>query len=119
MFAEIDSTNNFLKTLNEAALCIAEKQTLGKGRMGRIWHSPFGQNIYLSLSKVFYQDVSSLAGLSIAVSISCINAIKEFFGIENLFKIKWPNDGLYDDKKFMGILVEVLSLKCVTAVSKQ
>ena len=47
------STNDYLKqhtnTNNNIQICIAESQTQGKGRLQRRWHSPFGQNIYLSM----------------------------------------------------------------------
>jgi BirA family biotin operon repressor/biotin-[acetyl-CoA-carboxylase] ligase len=51
LFTSIDSTNRFLKDLpvsNRLDVCCAEIQTQGRGRFGRQWHSPFGENIYCS-----------------------------------------------------------------------
>lgn len=111
VFENIDSTNNYLKkTLNpdKRKVCFAETQTGGRGRMGRFWHSPFGQNIYMSYSYPFKKDVSELNGLSLAVGIACLNAIKEI-GITAPIMLKWPNDGMYMGQKFMGNLIELHS----------
>ena len=83
-------------------------QTTGRGRMGRSWHSPFGQNIHLSYAYSFKKDVSELNGLSLAIGIACLNAIKEY-GITKEIMLKWPNDGVYNVQKFMGNLVELQS----------
>lgn len=111
VFENIDSTNNYLKkTFNsdKRKVCFAETQTGGRGRMGRIWHSPFGQNIYMSYSYPFKKDVSELNGLSLVVGIACLNAIKEI-GITAPIQLKWPNDGMYMGQKFMGNLIELQS----------
>lgn len=112
IFESIDSTNNFLKKnlfSEKRRIAISEYQTQGRGRMGRNWQSPFGKNIYLSLSYLFDKDVSELHGLSLVVGIAVINAIKEIGITEPMLQLKWPNDGVYQGKKFMGNLVELLS----------
>lgn len=111
VFESIDSTNNYLKKFfgsKERRICIAEMQTNGRGRTSKHWHSPFGQNIYFSYLYNFKKDISELNGLSLVVGIATIAAIKEIFLGFNL-KLKWPNDGLYENKKFMGNLVELQS----------
>ncbi len=52
---EIDSTNNLIKAYlangaDEGLVAVAESQTGGRGRMGRIWHSPPETGVYLSVS---------------------------------------------------------------------
>lgn len=111
MFENIDSTNSYLKNNSsdiERKICFAEIQTNGRGRKGRNWHSPFGENIYMSYAKSFKKDVSELNGLSLVVGIACLNAIKEI-GIDLPIKLKWPNDGVYMGQKLMGNLVELQS----------
>lgn len=111
VFESVDSTNNYLKKhLNplKRKICIAEIQNNGRGRMGRLWHSPFGQNIYLSYAYPFKKDISELNGLSLVVGIACLNAIKEI-GLDHEIKLKWPNDGVYKNQKLMGNLVELQS----------
>lgn len=88
---------------------LAEEQTAGRGRLGRPWISPAQQNIYLSLSWYFKKPVAELAGLSITVGECLVNALKDF-GITQKFTIKWPNDLLYNNQKFCGILIETTAI---------
>lgn len=111
VFEEINSTNTYLKTIEDFELrhiAIAEIQNIGRGRMGRNWHSPFGQNLYLSYAYPFKKDVSELGGLSIIVGMAALAAIKEI-GIEASIGLKWPNDGVFENHKLFGILVELQS----------
>lgn len=106
---EVDSTNSYLKrslTPNHNRICFAESQTKGRGRMGRDWHSPFGQNIYMSYAYNFKKDISELNGLSLVVSMAMLDAIKEI-GLSIDIKLKWPNDGMYETQKIMGNIIEV------------
>lgn len=110
LFEQIGSTNEYLKTIknsNKLHICTAEMQTHGKGRFQRRWHSPFGQNIYLSLRYVFNKDVSALAGLSLVCGIAVCNAIETVCQFPQDILVKWPNDIICDDKKLTGILIEI------------
>ena len=107
----IDSTNNYLKRnadLTGRRIVLSETQTGGRGRRGRAWYSPFGQNIYMSYAYPFKKDISELNGLSLVVSMAMLAAIKEI-GISTDIMLKWPNDGVYMGQKLMGNLVEVQS----------
>jgi len=86
-------------------LCAAEKQTAGRGRRGRIWHSPFGKNLYFSLSWQFSGGAASLEGLSLAIGVA-VNEVLDGMGIQGV-QLKWPNDLLYKNKKLAGILLEM------------
>lgn len=106
----IDSTNNYLvekshKSHNNGLVCFAEYQTAGKGRRGRDWVSPFGNNLYLSVLWRFQSGPASISGLSLAVGVAVIQALNEC-GIENV-GLKWPNDIFWQGKKLAGILIEV------------
>lgn len=108
---QIDSTNSYLSALthdqpdSSGVICLAEQQTAGKGRRGRQWVSPFGSNIYLSILWQFQEGPASLSGLSLAVGVAVIKALK-IHHIENV-GLKWPNDIYWQQKKLGGILVEV------------
>ena len=108
---QIDSTNSYLVALSNARpdssaiICLAEQQTAGKGRRGRQWISPFGSNIYASLVWQFQQGPSSLSGLSLAIGVAVINALK-IHGMHDV-GLKWPNDIYWQQRKLGGILVEV------------
>lgn len=86
-------------------VCLAERQSKGKGRRGRSWSSPYGKNIYLSLLWEFEGGANKLEGLSLAVGIAVADSLKSI-GLSAV-KLKWPNDILIDGKKLGGILVEM------------
>ncbi len=108
---QIDSTNGYLTALTYAhpektgVVCLAEQQTAGRGRRGRQWVSPFGCNIYCSLLWRFSEGPASLSGLSLAIGVAVIEALK-LHGIQEV-GLKWPNDIYWRQKKLGGILVEV------------
>src|SRR3990167_1780942 len=110
LFDSIDSTNRFLKDLipnNGIDVCCAESQTHGRGRFGRTWYSPFGENIYFSIRWHFNRPFSQLSGLSLVVSMA-IMAVLQDLNIQGV-QIKWPNDLLWQDKKLCGSLIEALN----------
>ncbi len=80
----------------------------GRGRMGRSWVSPFGCNLYFSLSYPFSEDISELSGLSLVIGIAVVKALHSLDA--NIpFQLKWPNDITVDGKKLGGVLVEVMA----------
>ena len=111
LFASIDSTNRYLKELPASPyleLCCAEVQTQGRGRFGRHWHSPFGENIYCSSRWNLNCDLSKLSGLSLVTSLAILNTLNEFNPSSEI-KVKWPNDILWNDKKLCGCLIEIIA----------
>lgn len=110
VFESIDSTNDYLKQFysdNKMRVCLAESQKRGKGRLNRAWHSPFGQNIYLSLFYPFSIDISALSGLSLVIGLSICKTIEKLYSLPEPLFVKWPNDIIYDHAKLAGILIEV------------
>lgn len=85
--------------------CLAEHQTSGRGRLGRVWCSPFGANIYLSIGWLAPRGVSQLEGLSLIVGY-CIAMTLKRLGFQGV-TLKWPNDVLIHGKKVAGVLVEL------------
>lgn len=110
IFNALPSTNDYLthcaaekKSAN--LVCLAECQTAGKGRRGRVWVSPFAKNIYCSVLWHFSKDVSELSGLSLVTAIAIVKALEQL-NIKNI-DLKWPNDVIYQNQKLAGILVEL------------
>ena len=107
----LNSTNSYLveQSNNNAPsgfICFAEHQTAGKGRRGRQWVSPYGNNIYVSILWRFLQGgIASTAGLSLAMGVAVIRSLKQL-GINDV-GLKWPNDIYYQGKKLGGILIEI------------
>ncbi len=100
---EIDSTNTELMRRaragrTEPTLLVAERQTAGRGRLGRPWQSAVGDSLTFSLGMPFApQDWS---GLSLAVGLSLAESLHPDIGL------KWPNDLWWQDCKLGGILIE-------------
>jgi BirA family transcriptional regulator, biotin operon repressor / biotin---[acetyl-CoA-carboxylase] ligase len=117
-FKEVDSTNEqakktALKGTAAGTVLIAEKQTKGKGRLGKHWTSPTG-GIWMSfiLRPEFAPREAPL--VTMVATLAVAGAIKEITGLEAW--IKWPNDvvaGNRQDKKnqpmkkICGILTEM------------
>lgn len=104
----INSTNAYLKPFkndnNSPKICLAEYQEIGKGRLGRNWHSPFGQNIYFSLLYNFKKDISELSGLSLIIGLTIVKTLENY---GKNFQVKWPNDVIYENAKLAGTLIEM------------
>jgi BirA family biotin operon repressor/biotin-[acetyl-CoA-carboxylase] ligase len=105
----ISSTNQYLKdksmVLSNGHTCLAEAQTAGRGRHGRKWVSPYAASLYLSMHWSFAGGYSVLSGMSLAVGVAIVDALKQC-GVHEL-QLKWPNDIYAQGKKLAGVLIEV------------
>jgi BirA family biotin operon repressor/biotin-[acetyl-CoA-carboxylase] ligase len=107
-FDSVDSTQNHaMKIASEqtshGTLIIAEKQTNGKGRLGRKWVSPRG-GIWLSIILHPKFDISVITLFPIASALALSNAIEKTLNIKS--ELKWPNDITIKGKKVAGMLVD-------------
>ena len=98
---------NYLKLKNKNCICISDKQTAGRGRRGNLWHSPEG-NIYCSISFENFLELKENFFYNILVGLSIKMSLEKFHAKE--IKFKWPNDLLYKNSKFCGILSETYKL---------
>ncbi len=109
LFDSLPSTNAHLMAriaAGEAAgVCLAEHQSAGRGRRGRVWHSPFGRNLYVSLAQFYDAGPAALAGLSLAIGAALAQLLTEL-GVAGV-GLKWPNDLLCGGRKLGGILIEL------------
>jgi len=107
-FESIDSTQNQAMRMasnpaNNGTLVIAEKQTSGKGRLGRKWISPKG-GIWFSIILHPQFDISVITLFPIASALALSNAIEKTLDIKS--ELKWPNDITINGKKVAGMLVD-------------
>jgi BirA family biotin operon repressor/biotin-[acetyl-CoA-carboxylase] ligase len=112
IFDEVSSTNDYLiqharQHKGKNAVCMAERQTAGRGRLGRQWVSPFAANIYLSLLWHFDADISELGGLNIVIAVTIAQVILAATPIMDL-KLKWPNDIYWQNQKLGGVLIDIV-----------
>ena len=112
---EIDSTNSELMRRARAGqldptLLVAERQTAGRGRLGRTWHSG-GADVdgipALTFSLGLPLAPTSWSGLSLAVGISVAQSLHPSL------QLKWPNDIWLNDRKLGGILIETATVNDV------
>ena len=103
------STNDVAKQMAargapEGSLAVAEEQTQGRGRLARMWFSPPGAGLYVSiilrplLLPVHATRIVSLAAVAVAEILIAATGLA--------VRVKWPNDVLVGGKKIAGILAE-------------
>ncbi|MGE0493562.1 MAG: biotin--[acetyl-CoA-carboxylase] ligase [Vulcanimicrobiota bacterium] len=100
---ELASTNDRVRELAELGAAegssvVADRQSGGRGRLGRVWHSPEGGLWVSTLLRPEQAD-----GLSLLGALACRRALAGF-GFE--CRVRWPNDLLLSGKKVAGVLVE-------------
>lgn len=109
VYGETDSTNTRLRLMaHEGAphgtIAVADRQTAGRGRMGRSFISPPGSGIYLSILIRPDTDLAGALPVTGAAAVAVCEAIRELTGKEA--GIKWVNDIYLGTKKICGILTE-------------
>jgi BirA family biotin operon repressor/biotin-[acetyl-CoA-carboxylase] ligase len=109
-YARIGSSNDEAERLARAGerdgtVIVAEEQTSGKGRIGRVWHSPKGKGVYFSIILRPELPPARVSFLTLCSAISAAEAIQNCSGLRAF--VKWPNDVLISGKKVCGILTEL------------
>jgi BirA family transcriptional regulator, biotin operon repressor / biotin---[acetyl-CoA-carboxylase] ligase len=108
-FDELDSTNTWL--LEEAAsgcpegtVVVADRQSAGRGRLGRTWSSEPGSGLLTSILFRPSLEPSDLFSVAALVSLGALDAVQAVAGVRA--GAKWPNDLVVDDAKLAGVLSE-------------
>jgi BirA family biotin operon repressor/biotin-[acetyl-CoA-carboxylase] ligase len=114
--AECGSTNDLAAERARAGaptglVVVADAQTRGRGRLGRTWHSPAEENLYVSILLRPTRPPAEIPPLTLLVGGAVAGALVSF-GLEP--RLKWPNDvELLDEtggrRKVAGILTEMAS----------
>ncbi len=107
--SEVDSTNTYLKTLalqgaSEGTVVVADRQTGGRGRLGRSFFSPSDTGLYMSLLLKPSIPASEAVKITAFISVAVSRAIDKLSGKKS--QIKWVNDIYIDGCKVCGILTE-------------
>jgi len=108
-YEELGSTSDRAKELadegaDHGTVVVAEAQTAGRGRRGRIWASPPRRNLYFSVVLRPELPPARAAELTLVASIALCDALRQA-GVQA--GIKWPNDLLASGRKIAGILTEL------------
>ena len=110
MFTELDSTNTFLKKIAQGgapagSVVVCDRQSAGRGRLGRTFLSPGGVGVYLSALIRPDCAPTELMHLTCAVAVAMCDAVENAFGFRP--GIKWTNDLVVNGRKLGGILTEL------------
>ena len=105
---EVDSTNDELWRRARAGashgfVVVADRQTEGRGRQGRIWTGGEG-NLLVSWLFRFASPPEDLPALSIVQGLALARALDRW--VPGRIRLKWPNDLLLDGRKVAGLLLE-------------
>ena len=114
VMTQVGSTNDVALAASregapEGFAVLADRQTAGRGRLGRNWESPPGVGIYTSVLLRPEVPAALAPLLTLAVGIAAAESIQEHTGL--LPRLKWPNDVQLDGRKIGGILVEGTALE--------
>jgi BirA family biotin operon repressor/biotin-[acetyl-CoA-carboxylase] ligase len=107
----VGSTNDEAKGLAEVGapegtLVIADYQTAGRGRLDRLWWSPPGSGLLLSLIfRPTFLMPQQAQRVAMVCSLAVCDAVAEVTGLAAA--IKWPNDVLIEGRKVGGLLTEL------------
>lgn len=109
-FFKVGSTNDVALRLGQegephGTLVIAEEQTAGRGRAGRVWHSEKSSGIHVSVLLRPQLPPGEAPLLTLLAGLAARDAVAEQAGLEA--DVRWPNDLLLGGKKFCGILTEM------------
>ncbi|MFM8540084.1 MAG: biotin--[acetyl-CoA-carboxylase] ligase [Nitrospira sp.] len=110
---EVPSTNTLAMTLAQdgaphGTVVVADRQTAGRGRLGRHWHSPSGKNLHCSI--LLRMNVPTarqplwLSWVPLIAALATSRAVQTVAGLKS--SVKWPNDIMIADQKLAGILCE-------------
>ena len=110
VFDSIDSTKTYASnnsekiTVDKPLLVVANKQTNGRGRMGRKFFSPPGTGLYMTIGIKPKFAIDKALYVTIATAVAVSRAVEEIADVKT--KVKWVNDIFVNNKKICGILTE-------------
>jgi BirA family biotin operon repressor/biotin-[acetyl-CoA-carboxylase] ligase len=105
-FARLDSTNRHALDAARAGaadglVVVADEQTAGRGRLGRVWEAPPGSSLLVSVLVRGFEEPNRAV---MAAGVALVSAVEQVVDI--MPALKWPNDVVVDDRKLAGVLAE-------------
>ncbi len=106
---QVGSTSDWLLAhcrggIERPVACLAERQTAGRGRRGKVWHVAPGGSLAMSIAWPGGWDVAQLPRLPLVVA-EALAATLARLGLVTI-AIKWPNDLFFRGAKLGGILLD-------------
>jgi BirA family biotin operon repressor/biotin-[acetyl-CoA-carboxylase] ligase len=108
VFDELDSTNLYAERLGhegapDGTVVIADRQTAGRGRLGRSFFSPGGRSLYFSVLLRPSMPPEHVPRHVFAAAVAVAETVRANLPERCAVEIKWPNDVLIDGRKTSGI----------------
>ncbi len=105
----VTSTNDIImeygrKGIEEFTAVVADSQSSGRGRKGRIFYSPDNAGTYFSILLRPNINFSESLYITTAAAAAVTEAMKQLYNMDT--EIKWVNDIYYNGRKICGILTE-------------
>jgi BirA family biotin operon repressor/biotin-[acetyl-CoA-carboxylase] ligase len=109
---EVDSTNSYAQRLAadgepEGSVVVADYQSAGRGRQGRVWSSVRGKNVCMSVILRPEIPPREVQIVTLGAGVALARAVRGLYGLDA--RLKWPNDLMISGKKAAGILTEMSS----------
>jgi BirA family biotin operon repressor/biotin-[acetyl-CoA-carboxylase] ligase len=106
---EVDSTNDEVARQLAAGrpapfAVLARRQTRGRGRFGRVWHSASPVSLYASFGFRPLVEPGRMQTFTLWMGVNLCELLANFTGVEP--GIKWPNDLVFQGRKAGGMLTE-------------
>jgi BirA family transcriptional regulator, biotin operon repressor / biotin---[acetyl-CoA-carboxylase] ligase len=106
--ASVGSTNDeawaaFAADAPDGTVVVADTQTAGRGRHGRVWHTAPGLSLALSVLLRQGCEPPALGLLPLVAGLAVAEALE---GLGARPALKWPNDVLLEGRKVAGVLCE-------------
>lgn len=107
---EVDSTSAELARGDwgqplQCRVCLAEKQTAGRGRRGRSWTAAAYRDVMMSIGIAYPRWPEDLPTLGLVAALTIVEALEQL-GVSGL-AVKWPNDVVHEHDKLCGVLLDV------------
>ena len=110
IYESIDSTNEAAKRAAasgaaDGSVYLAETQTRGKGRRGRTWSSPGGEDLFFTMLQIPDLSMDMVSMVTLVAAYAASVTVGKY--VQQPVMIKWPNDIILNKKKICGILTEM------------
>jgi BirA family biotin operon repressor/biotin-[acetyl-CoA-carboxylase] ligase len=108
-FDSLDSTNRYAldearRDAPEGVVAVADHQTAGRGRRGRVWQAPPGSSLLVSVLLRPNLPPERAALATMVAALAMADAVEATTGVAA--DVKWPNDLVVGDRKLGGLLAE-------------
>ena len=105
-YDEVDSTMFAAAAIEQAgSVVVAGAQSAGQGRHGHSWHSEAGAGLYFTMVLRPRLPLDLLPVVTLALGLAVQEAVAQICGAQP--DLRWPNDLLFGDRKFCGILTQL------------